>query len=192
MKIKDIRINEMFPAVARAFFKPVMQAELRIPHFLVVLVLVAADQVIKHLVRARLPMWRSVRITSFLQISHVENTGIAFGFFHGLNILLIFVMLAIVCGLLLLSKRIVDYAGGISRICLVLILGGALGNLSDRIFFGRITDFLDFGIKQWHFPSFNFADSCISTGGVLLALIFLFRKPSQSTGQTTGDRQLGD
>jgi len=62
------------------------------------------------------------------------------------------------------------------KISLSLILAGALGNFVDRVFKGYVIDFLDVSIKGWHWPSFNMADSCISTGAVLLIFIFLFKR----------------
>ena len=109
-------------------------------------------------------------------MSRAENTGMAFGFFHGMNIVLIFVVLAIITALLLVSRRIIEYGGAPARSCLVLIIGGALGNLIDRIFYGRITDFIELGAGNLRIPTFNVADSCITTGGILLAISFLFTK----------------
>ena len=62
------------------------------------------------------------------------------------------------------------------KFSLSLILAGALGNLTDRIFRGSVIDFLDFYAKDWHWPVYNVADSCVSVGAVLLIYIFFFKK----------------
>jgi signal peptidase II len=64
------------------------------------------------------------------------------------------------------------------KIAMSLILGGALGNLIDRVFRGYVIDFLEFYIKDFHWPTFNFADSCITVGAFLLIIVFLVRRPS--------------
>jgi signal peptidase II len=143
---------------------------------ILVIVLVAVDRFTKFIIREYIDLGQSIHVTSFFRITHIENTGMAFGFFRGMNLVLIFIVITIMAALIILTKRIVTYAGSLSRVSIMLILGGALGNFVDRIFYGRITDFLDFGIGRYRFPAFNFADSCVTVGGTLLAIIFLTRK----------------
>lgn len=147
-----------------------------LPHLAFVIALVVLDQYLKYVIRQSLRLGQSIQVTPFLQIIHLENTGIAFGFFYGMNIALIFVMLLIIAVLVFLSREIEAFAGRWSVISMTLILGGACGNLCDRILRGRITDFIYFGAGKYYFPAFNLADSCISVGGALLALIFLLKK----------------
>ena len=141
-----------------------------------VFIITVVDQFTKFIIHRYIDLGRSIHVTSFFRITNIENTGIAFGFFRGINLVLIFVMITIISALIILTKRIVTYAGSLSRVSIILILGGAFGNLVDRIFYGRITDFLDFGIGKYRFPAFNFADSCVTIGGILLAVIFLTKK----------------
>jgi signal peptidase II len=67
------------------------------------------------------------------------------------------------------------------KISLSFILGGALGNLADRIFRGYVVDFMDFYVKKWHWPSFNVADSCITIGAILLIFLFFFKRRPKCT-----------
>ena len=132
-------------------------------------VIVIIDQITKAMVRTNIPMggfwapWSG--IIPFIQIYHTENTGVAFGMFQGGN--LIFSVLA-----LLVSIAIIYYYPRVPasdwtlRIALGLQLGGALGNLVDRVVFGYVTDF----IALSNFAIFNVADSSITIGVVVLLL----------------------
>lgn len=130
------------------------------------------DQYTKGLVEANLPLYQSwapiPAIASFFRITHATNTGAAFGLFQGggwlFGILATIVALAIIYYSLTLS-----YGFNLLRIALGLQLGGAVGNLFDRIQLGHVTDFLDFG--PW--PIFNLADTAIVSGVVLLAWMML-------------------
>ena len=150
-------------------------------HAFSVLAIMLSDQAAKHLIKHGFRLGQSIDVTTFFQLARIENTGIAFGFFRGMNVLLICVITVIIAMLVYFSPRIVEYAGRLSRISLVMILGGALGNLIDRIFYGRITDFLYFGYGGYYFPAFNVADACVSVGGVSLALMFIIRKDPEKT-----------
>ncbi len=115
----------------------------------------------------------SVHVTSFLNLVLVYNRGAAFGFLSNAsgwqNILFIAVAVAIVVGILIFLVR-----GGrrdrLTVVALMLVLGGAAGNLADRIRLGEVVDFIDFHIGSWHWYTFNLADSAITVGAVLLAI----------------------
>ena len=127
---------------------------------------VALDQVTKALVVANIPLWGHVDfLPGFLDFTYVQNTGAAFGIMQGGNLILIVITLRIVGYLLKSWKELCAYGPWVQW-GLVLILGGALGNLYDRITLGFVVDFLDF--RVW--PVFNVADSFITVGGCLLAL----------------------
>jgi signal peptidase II len=99
------------------------------------------------------------------------NTGAAFSLGWGGPVFLS-VFTAIACVFLI---RIMRRAGTMGRtVCLGIILGGAMGNLVDRILMGRVTDFIDVGATGWRWPTFNVADIAICIGGI--AVFFLFRK----------------
>lgn len=134
----------------------------------------AADQLTKFLVRDFLALRESIPAEGFFRITHTYNTGSAFGLFQGHNFPLIFASLVGITVLVIIyhSQR---RPTGLLRLSLGLQLGGAAGNLLDRVLWGRVTDFLDVG--PW--PVFNLADASIVTGLVLLAWIFLVGNRSQ-------------
>ncbi|MGC8499729.1 MAG: signal peptidase II [Leptospirillia bacterium] len=134
------------------------------------------DQLTKSLVLRRLDLFSSVQlIPHFFRIVSVRNTGIVFGLLSGngggghQGFLIAFTILAMLAILIYSWKK--ARQGAIEIYPLALILGGAAGNLYDRIDHGRVVDFLDFYIGNAHWPAFNIADSCIVVGvGSLLFL----------------------
>ena len=141
---------------------------------------VLCDQATKFLVREYLQLSQSVPVEGFFRITHTYNTGSAFGLFQGQNTPLIVVAFAgvFILGLIYRSQR---PPSNLLRLSLGLQVGGAIGNLTDRLLFGRVTDFLDVG--AW--PIFNLADSSIVVGLVLLAWVFL--KPGRRQAETSVD-----
>jgi signal peptidase II len=143
------------------------------------LLVLALDQVSKLLVIDQLTAYVDVIVvTGFFNLVHVHNTGAAFslfadqpgwqrGFFIGVAL--------IATGVILFLMRKTQGRRTFSM-ALALILGGAIGNVIDRILYGHVIDFLDFFIAGWHWPAFNIADSAISIGAVML-IIDGMRKP---------------
>jgi signal peptidase II len=138
-------------------------------------VLIVADQASKAAIRASIPLYDTVEVVpGFLNLTHVLNTGAAFGFLDGMD----FAYKAVVVALLATGAlaAIVFYAMTLgsetrtSRLALTLVVAGALGNLIDRFVAGAVVDFVDVYWGTWHFWAFNVADSCISIGAVLLIL----------------------
>jgi signal peptidase II len=151
-------------------------------HFLLALLVVLLDRWTKRLVAARIAMYAHIQIIpGFFQLTHTENTGAAFSLFadspsHWKTALLIgfsVIAMLIVSGLLWRQSRALTTTG----IALSLILGGAVGNLWDRVASGRVVDFLLFYVKQYQWPVFNLADSAIVVGAGLLVIEILFGKP---------------
>src|SRR5919106_1307726 len=126
------------------------------------------DQFTKYLVIQLLPFHWSFPMEGFFRFTHVHNTGSAFGILQGLNTPLIFVSFVGVI-ILVVIYRSQPHPSNWLRLSLGLQLGGAFGNLIDRLRLGYVTDFIDVG--PW--PAFNLADASIVTGLVLLAWIFL-------------------
>ena len=150
-------------------------------HFLLALLVVLLDRWTKWLVAARIGMYTHIQIIpGFFRITHTENTGAAFSLFadspsHWKTVLLIgFSMVAMVIVSVLLWKQARGLT--ITGIALSLILGGAMGNLWDRLASGRVVDFLLFYIKQYQWPVFNLADSAIVIGAGLLVIEILWGK----------------
>jgi signal peptidase II len=150
-------------------------------HFLLALLIVLLDRWTKRLVAARIAMFSHIQIIpGFFRITHTENTGAAFSLFadspsHWKTVLLIgfsFVAMVIVSALLWKQTR----ARTITGVALAFILGGAVGNLWDRVASGRVVDFLLFYVKQYQWPVFNLADSAIVVGAILLVIEILWGK----------------
>lgn len=142
-----------------------------------ILVLVAAtvilgDQISKWLIEHQLPLntsWAPLpEYAHLFRITHVSNTGAAFGLFPSGSLLFTVIAALVAVVILFYNFQLTD-GYRLLRVALGLQLGGALGNLIDRLRIGHVTDFLDFG--PW--PVFNLADTAIVAGVLLLALLML-------------------
>ena len=116
----------------------------------------------------------SISLTSFLNLNLIWNDGIAFGLLSfnesfGYNFITIIISLVILFLVIMLIN-----ADKISRISLIFILGGAFGNLFDRLYYSEVPDFIDFYFKDFHWFIFNVADIFISIGVVCLIFVELF------------------
>ena len=114
-----------------------------------------------------------IHVTGFLNLALVYNRGAAFGFLSNAsgwqNAFFVAVAVAIVVAILVFLARSAR-RDRLTVIALMLVLGGAAGNLADRVRLGEVVDFIDFHIGSWHWYTFNLADSAITVGAVLLAL----------------------
>ncbi len=151
-------------------------------HFVLALFVVLLDRWTKHLAAVRIPLYQHIQIIpGFFRLTHTENTGAAFSLFadspsHWRTTLLItFSVIAMIVVLVLLWKQ--TRAFTVTGIALSLILGGAVGNLWDRVANGRVVDFLLFYVKQYQWPVFNLADSAIVVGASLLVIEILLSRP---------------
>lgn len=139
--------------------------------------IVALDQATKILVDRGMALHSSIPIVDGLfNLTYIRNAGAAFGIFSGNHEafrvpFLIAVSVAAIGFILMLLRRVPNAATGLIT-ALSFILGGAVGNLIDRILYGEVIDFLDVYWSQYHWPAFNVADSFI-TIGVLMTLFFL-------------------
>jgi signal peptidase II len=149
---------------------------------LVVVCAFGADQLTKWLVTSRLALWSSVTIVGSLKISHVQNSGIAFGFFSQATSLVIVLTTAVVLWMIFFFA----HSGArhpLLPAALGLVVGGSVSNLFDRVVHGYVTDFIDFGF----FPSFNLADSFIVLG--VATLIFFLIAPDRYLPRLARDSQ---
>ena len=153
--------------------------DMRKYHFLGAVGVFLADQASKWLITQRIVLHDSVTvIPGFFRLTHVVNRGAAFGLLSesewNVAILILFslVALAVVSTLLWRNSHRVSTTG----FGLALILGGAVGNLWDRLLDGHVVDFLDFHFSGYHWPAFNVADSAIVVGALLLVAEILFAK----------------
>lgn len=154
------------------------------------LLIVAADRITKLVILRSMPSFDSVSIIpGWLRIVHAENPGAAFGFLaEGSSPILRSIVLIGISAVVLffvasvLWSRSVVFRSAATRYGLALILGGAAGNLVDRIFRGTVTDFIEVYRGAWSFPAFNVADSAITIGAVLL--LFDIVKPHSKSIQS--------
>ena len=158
----------------------------RIWYLLIAALIFTVDRVTKVLIERNVSIWdtHSV-IPGFFNIVHTKNRGAAFGMFSDGNselrtFLLVGVSIAVLIfvAVLLLQPSRAGFSGSrTTMIGLSLVLGGAIGNIYDRIASGMVTDFLEFYMGQWHFAAFNVADSAITIGaGLLLLDMWMSRK----------------
>ena len=143
---------------------------MRVWALLLVILIVIIDQISKKIIIGMIfNPYRVIEVTSFFNLVPVYNTGISFGLFNTGSelgrwiLVLVAIALIIVLFIWLFRTKSVYVV-----ICLVLVLGGALSNLVDRIIIGAVIDFLDFHLLGFHWPAFNLADSCIVVGALLL------------------------
>ena len=139
----------------------------------IIVAILILDQVTKLLVRTQITLNDSIEIVpGLLNLVHVRNTGAAFGLLNGVDLgYKQFLMTAIALVALLAIGLYAWRVGSDERLAragLALILGGALGNVIDRVIYGHVVDFLDFYLHNYHWPAFNVADCGITIGAVLL------------------------
>lgn len=153
--------------------------------FLIAAAVVLLDRLTKWIVAKDISLHDSIQIIpGFFKLTHVQNRGAAFGMFDQTpspwitGILVLFSLAAMLVVSVLLWKNSATFSA--PGVGLSLILGGALGNLWDRLFAGRVVDFLDFYIGAYHWPAFNIADTAIVVGACLLVGEIVFAKhPNQ-------------
>ena len=154
-------------------------------HFLIAFLVIVLDRFSKWLVAGRITLHDSITVfPGFFRLTHVQNPGAAFGLFAESSsewkvaLLVLFSILALVVVSVLLWKN--SHSMTTTGVGLSLILGGAVGNLWDRLLTGRVVDFFDFYLGSYHWPAFNIADSAIVIGALLLVAEILFaRSPAE-------------
>jgi signal peptidase II len=142
----------------------------------------AIDQIAKALIVWKLPEGESVAvIPGFMDFTHVRNAGVAFGILNNSDSFLASHKWAVTTALAAMAllgiglyARYIRREEWLARIGLSLILGGAIGNLVDRVHFHNVVDFVDVYFRGWHFWAFNVADASITIGAVLVFLDLLF------------------
>jgi signal peptidase II len=153
-------------------------------HLLIAAMILVLDRLAKLAIERRIALHDSISIIpGFFKITHVENTGAAFGLFADspsewkIAVLILFSLVALLIVSALLWKN--SHAMSTTGVGLAMILGGALGNLWDRLVSGHVVDFLLFYVGQYQWPAFNVADSAIVIGAGLLVFEILFSKVDQ-------------
>ena len=157
-----------------------------ISYLFIIVALMAIDQYSKYLIVSIFKLNDSVNIIDdFFRITYVQNFGAGFSIMQ--NETIFFYIITPICLVLfvylLLKTKKDDY---ISKVSLLLIIGGTLGNFLDRIFRVYVVDFLDFTIFGWNFPIFNIADSFL-TIGVILYIIAILKEEKHAKARTVSE-----
>lgn len=168
---------------------------LRVQALLIVVALFTADRASKLWIESHLTLYDSFAIVpGIFNIVHTQNSGAAFGLFADasptIRFLVLIVaslaMMGILGQMLWQATERVAAASATLRLALTLVLGGAIGNLYDRLRFDRVTDFLQVFLGTYEWPSFNVADSAICVGATLLAIDFVWgRRPQPAEVRTS-------
>jgi signal peptidase II len=141
------------------------------------LVILMADQFTKVLIVGTYQLGDSTQVTEFFNVVRVHNSGAAFSFLAGAGGWQRWFFTVIGVGAALIILWLLKSHAGqkLFSFALACILGGAIGNVIDRLLYGYVVDFLDFHGLGWHFPAFNIADSAITVGAACLILDELLR-----------------
>ena len=164
--------------------------------FIISSALIVLDQYTKLMVTLHIPQNYSIKIVEgFFNLTHIRNSGVAFGIFSDQNselkpYVLIFISIIATLAILVIfhqteeNKKIVQTG-------LTLVFSGAIGNLIDRILHKEVIDFVDFFIDNRHWPAFNIADSCITIGVMLMIADMLVNGSSNSSDSTVKGEERG-
>jgi signal peptidase II len=159
------------PGMPKVWFTPTRGASnwLWLSFFVVLL-----DQVTKALVAGSIELYSRIDLLPILEITHLRNTGAAFSILAGASgwQRWFFIGLALIVSIVLMVwlRRIRSAEQTLLAVGLCLVLGGALGNVIDRVWHGYVIDFIFFHWRDWYFPAFNVADSAITVGAGCLLL----------------------
>lgn len=145
------------------------------------IVAVVVDQVTKWLVATRMALHSEIEIIpGFFSLQYVHNTGAAFGMLRNGRWFFVAVAALAVAGILYYLRQ-PESRHPLLRVALGLVMGGAVGNMIDRIATGRVVDFLLFYWRDYYFPNFNVADICVTVGvGLLFVHLMLVERKSKA------------
>lgn len=157
---------------------------LGIAWLLLSVLVIVLDLWTKHIATQHLTLYRPLELTSWLNMTLAHNYGAAFSFLSdagGWQRWLFSILATVVTGVLVVWLLRLPKAEKLTATALALIIGGAIGNLADRIRHGYVVDYIDVYYRDWHWPAFNLADSAITCGVILLLLdgliLSVARKP---------------
>jgi signal peptidase II len=143
----------------------------------IVVGVVIVDRVAKQVAEASLPYDEPIPLLPILTLLRTYNTGIAFSFLAGLGSIALIVLTAAISGIVLLAWWRANERSRLAAAGYALIVGGALGNLIDRVAYGHVIDFLLLHLGDRSLFVFNLADAALTLGPAMLILVYLFRRP---------------
>jgi signal peptidase II len=135
----------------------------------VALLVVILDLITKKLIETFVQPYEIIHVLPFLRIVNIKNTGAAFGLFSDLNNN--FFIIISIAAIIFIIFYMIRTPSRLERLSLSLVLGGATGNLIDRLTLGKVIDFIDIFVNDWHWPAFNVADSALTVGIILFLIV---------------------
>jgi len=154
------------------------------------LLVLLLDQASKLAVDASMQLYESIPLMPYFNLTYAHNTGAAFSFLAnagGWQRWLFAGLAVVMSGIIAVWLARLEKHERLMAVALSMVLGGAIGNLIDRVAYGYVIDFLDVYYKQWHWPAFNIADSaiCIGVGLMLLESLGVGNKSAEAVDQKT-------
>ena len=153
--------------------------------YLLVLALIAVDQLTKWLAEGQLPFHQSVEVLPFFSLYLTHNTGVAFSLLSGFGSAGLVLLTLAITGFMLYLWRRVPPDQQLASLGFALVIAGALGNLIDRVTQGHVIDFFLFHTQTWAFAVFNVADSYITVGAITIVIEELLQWRSKSSKTDT-------
>ena len=135
------------------------------------LLVIFLDQVSKLAIAGSMQLYQSIPVMPFFKLTYVHNTGAAFSFLSeagGWQRWFFATLALVISGVIAVWLARLKHDETLLAVALSLVLGGAIGNLIDRLVYGYVIDFLDVYYQTWHWPAFNIADSAITLGVILM------------------------
>ena len=147
-------------------------------NFFIVITIFFLDRISKFYVvlKSKINLSDSLFTSKFLNINLIWNDGIAFGLFSFNESFLYNLITAIIIFVIIIILKMINNSNGLSKYSLLMILGGALGNVYDRIMYNSVPDFIDFHINKFHWFVFNVADIFITVGVIIMIMTEFFNK----------------
>ncbi len=146
----------------------------------VILIVVLIDQAAKTLAEAMLPFAQAIDVLPFLALYRVHNTGIAFSMFAGSGVVVMTALVLFVLVVVVVYWARSHDGGRVAALGFAFIVGGALGNLADRLRFGHVVDFLLLHLGERTLFVFNLADAALTLGPALLLVVYLWPAPAET------------
>ena len=137
------------------------------------LLVIFLDQVSKLAIAGSMQLYQSISVMPFFKLTYVHNTGAAFSFLSeagGWQRWFFAALALVISGVIAMWLARLKHDETLLAVALSLVLGGAIGNLIDRLVYGYVIDFLDVYYQTWHWPAFNIADSAITIGVILMLM----------------------
>ena len=142
--------------------------------FALVIIIFALDRITKLIIIIKLRNLEEININSFLNLNLIWNEGIAFGLFSFANNTIYNLITFLIMIVIFIIFMMIVKSNGFKKYSLLMVLGGAFGNVYDRIIFGAVPDFIDFHIGNFHWFIFNVSDIFITIGVFCLIMVELF------------------